>query len=60
LALALQQHRQQSALRKGRSWGHNIVFAVFHDAPVSFVMPLLFTSENFAGHGKKVYERPPV
>jgi hypothetical protein len=30
VALALQQHGQQSALRKGRSRGHNVVFAVFH------------------------------
>jgi hypothetical protein len=28
--LALQQHGQQSALRKGRRWRHNVVFAVFH------------------------------
>jgi hypothetical protein len=28
--LALQQHGQQSALRKGRSRGHNGVFSFFH------------------------------
>jgi hypothetical protein len=30
VALALQQNGQQSALRKGRSRGHNVVFSVFH------------------------------
>jgi hypothetical protein len=30
VALALQQQGQQSALRKGRSRGHNVVFFVFH------------------------------
>ena len=30
VALALQQHRQQSALRKGRRLFHNVVFPVFH------------------------------
>jgi hypothetical protein len=28
--LALQQHGQQSALRKGRSRGHNVAFSFFH------------------------------
>ena len=36
VALALQQHCQQSALCKGRGRGHNVVFAVFHKRLLGF------------------------
>jgi hypothetical protein len=42
-ALVLQQHGQQSALRKGRRRGHNVVFSFFHERLLIRVLTVLPT-----------------